>query len=142
MDTAVSALVVLAALALFVIRLVRYFRYGMARRVTAVPPSVLGVTPVPEASAAQSSDVPGSASPRLARVLAGAVTVLVFFAANSVLCLVLFGLPALGQIPLIWRLFVVIFTNFYLVPFAQSVGKRQLKRLQAKSGETPNPIGS
>jgi uncharacterized RDD family membrane protein YckC len=75
-------------------------------------------------------------------VLAGAVTVLVFFAANSALCLVLFGLPALGQIPLIWRLFVVIFTNFYLVPFAQSVGKRQLKRLQAKSGETPNPIGS
>jgi hypothetical protein len=142
MDTVVRALVVLALLGLSVFRLIRYFRYGVARRVTAGTPSTLGLMPAPEASTAQSSDVPGAASSRLARVLAGATTVLVFFAANSVLCLVLFGLPALGQILLIWRLFVVIFANFYLLPFAQAVGKKQLKRLQARAGDTPNPIGS
>ena len=142
MDTAVRALVVLALLALSVFRLIRYFRYGMAKRVTAALPSTLGVMPAPEVSTAQNSGVPGEAPGRLARMLAGAMTVLVFFAANSVLCLILFGLPALGQIPLIWRLFVVIFGNFYLVPFAQAVGKKQLKRLQARAGETPNPIGS
>jgi hypothetical protein len=44
MDTVIRVLMFLAFIGYSVFRLIRYFRYGMARRVTAVPPS-LGVLP-------------------------------------------------------------------------------------------------
>ena len=137
MDDLIRVLVVLALLGLSVYRIVRYFRYGMARRVTAGMPSTLGVIPSSSAATGQLSDVPTGPNSRWARMMAGTVSVLVLAALNAVLCLVLFVWPAAGQVPLLWRLFVVIFANFYLVPFAQSVGKKRLERRQVAAAEWP-----
>ena len=137
MDNLIRALVVLALLGLSVYRIVRYFRYGMARRVTAGMPSTLGVIPPSGVATGQLSDVPTVPNSRWARMMAGTVGVLVLAALNAVLCVALFVWPAAGKIPFLWRLFVVIFANFYLVPFAQSVGKRRLERRQAAATEWP-----
>jgi hypothetical protein len=136
MDTVARVLVVLALLAYSVFRLIRYFRYGMARRVTAVPPSTWGVLPATETPAV----VPPAT--RSARFLAGGMSILLFATANAILWLTLFGLPALDQVPVIWRLFIGIFVNFYLLPFARAVGERQLKRMRTKAVEGGgNPFG-
>ena len=135
MDTVVRMLVVLALLAYSVFRLIRYFRYGMARRVTAVPPSTWGVLPATETPAA-------APVTRSARFLAGSVSFLVFGMANTILWLALLGLPALDHVPVIWRLFVGIFANFYLFPFARRAGEKQLNRMKASAVEGGgNPFG-
>jgi hypothetical protein len=136
METVGRVLVVLALLAYSVFRLIRYFRYGMARRVTAVPPSTWGVLPATETS-------PFAPATRSARFLAGGMTILVFATANTILWLTLFGLPALDHVPVIWRLFVGIFANFYLLPFARAAGEKQLKRMRASVAvRDGNPFGS
>lgn len=131
------ALVVLALLGLSIYRITRAFRRGVghARHVMAAPPAIPGVVPAPEHLTAAGN--PNASAGLASRVLAGAAGLFVFVAANAVLCVVLFGLPSLGQVPMIWRLFAVIFANFYLVPLAQSVGKKQLQRRQADAA--PNP---
>lgn len=136
MDTVVRVLVVLALLAFSVFRLIRYFRYGMARRATAVPPSTWGVLPATETPAV-------APVARSARFLAGGVSFLVFATANAILWLTLFGVPALSHVPVIWRLFVGIFANFYLLPFARTVGEKQLNRIKASAMEGGgDPFGS
>jgi hypothetical protein len=135
MDTVARVLVVLALLAYSVFRLIRYYRYGMARRVAAVPPSMWGALPTTETSAV-------APATRSARILADGTTALVFITANAILWLTLFRLPALDQIPVMLRLFVGIFANFYLLPLARSAGNRQLKRMQASTVESSgNPFG-
>ena len=136
MDRVVRVSVVLALIAYSVFRLIRYFRYGMARRVTAVPPSTWGVLPATETP-------PARPATRSARLLAGGMSILVFATANAILWLTLFGLPALEHTPVMWRLFVGIFANFYVLPFARMVGEKKLKRMRASSMETGgNPFGS
>ena len=137
MDVFVRALVVCALISYGIFRLIRYFRYGMARRVTAVPPSKGAVLPEPETVAESSVQTPG----RFLRIRAGAISVLLFAAVNAVLLIALFGLPVLAHVPVIWRLFLVIFVNFYLLPFARSVGKKALKQMQAGAVENENPFG-
>lgn len=135
MDTVARVLVVLALLAYSVFRLIRYFRYGMARRVTAVPPSTWGVLPATETPAV-------APVTRSARFLAGGVSFLVFATANAILWLTLFGVPALNHVPVVWRLFVGIFANFYLFPFARTAAEKQLKRMRASAVEDGgNPFG-
>lgn len=143
MDNAIRALVVLTLLGLSVYRIVRYFRHGMARRVApvAVPSTVLGVMPGPaDLTAAQAAATPAAVSGPVSRVRAAAITVAVFLAVNAILWLVLFAIPALAQIPLLWRLFIVIFANFYVLPFAQGVGAKYLKRRQAGAVTAGNPL--
>jgi hypothetical protein len=136
METVGRVLVVLALLAYSVYRLIRYFRYGMARRVTAVPPSTWGVLPATETP-------PFAPATRSARFLAGGMTILVFATANTITWLTLFRLPALDHVPVIWRLFVGIFANFYLLPFARAAGEKQLKRMRASvAARDGNPFGS
>jgi len=143
MDNVVRLVVVCALIAYGIFRIIRYFRYGMARRVTAVP-SASGVLPMPgtaarsDLSAGMQPDVPTG---RLVKLQAAAVSVLLFVAANGVLLAALFGLPMLGNVPVIWRLFVAVFANFYLLPFARAVGEKQLKRAQARGAENGNPFG-
>jgi hypothetical protein len=74
---------------------------------------------------------------RSARLQAGGVMLLVLTTTNAILWLALLGWPLLGQIPLIWRLFVGIFANFYLLPFARAAGEKQLRRFQAKPTSSP-----
>ena len=147
MDNAIRALVVLTLLGLSVYRIVRYFRHGMARRVApvAVPSTVLGVMPGPaDLTAAQAAATPAATpaavSGPVPRMRAAAITVAVFLAVNAILWLVLFAIPALAQIPLLWRLFIVIFANFYVLPFAQGVGAKYLKRRQAGAVTAGNPL--
>lgn len=139
MDTVIRLLVVGALIAYSVFRLIRYFRYGMARRVIAVPPSTVGVFPAPDTAA--QSDLPVATPSRLLRARASAISVLVFVGANGALLFVLFGLPALGHLPVIWRLLPVIFINFYLLPYARAVGEKEVRRMQARTAETKTPVG-
>jgi len=118
MDTAVRLIVILALISYSVYRIVRYFRYGMAGRVTAVPPSA-GMFPQEPLSAANSlAPQPPSSSPTW---LAATKTLGVWAGTNLLLAAVLFGVPALSAVPVIWRLFVQIFANFYLLPWARRV---------------------
>ena len=136
MDTVARVLVVLTLLAYSIFRLIRYFRYGMAPRVTAVPPSTWGALPATEAAAV-------APATRSARILAGSVSILIFATANAILWLTLFGLPALAHVPVIWRLFIGIFANFYLLPFARAAGEKQMKRMRASAVDnSSNQFGS
>lgn len=120
MDAIVRILVVLLIVGLSIYRLVRYFRLGLARRVTAVPPTAgMFVADSPSSNALAPSD---QARSQRSRMIAALTTVAVLLSGNVILAAVLFGVSALSGIPLIWRLFVQIFANFYLLPFARKVG--------------------
>ncbi|HYL69834.1 MAG TPA: hypothetical protein VEY89_00855 [Candidatus Dormibacteraeota bacterium] len=67
---------------------------------------------------------PAATSSLLGRITA----VLVWGAANLVLWLVLFGWPALAELPVILRLVAGIFANFYLIRVARGAGERVGRR--------------
>jgi hypothetical protein len=125
MNTVLRGLVIAALLGWSVFRVVRYFRFGLAKSVTAVPPSAGILAPNTE-GVSVASDSPTTATARSVR--AGVTVVIVWVAANAVLGLLLFGLPMLAKVPLIWRLFVAVFANFYLYPFARRLGEKTLNR--------------
>jgi hypothetical protein len=137
MDTVLRVLVIAALIVWSIFRLVRYFRYGMAKRVTAVPPSA-GIL-LPNTGVPVGSDSPARSASRSVRFIAGLIVVIVWAAANAVLWFILFRLPMLAKVPFIWRLFVGVFANFYLFPFARGLG-RQAEQMQARSGEVDNPF--
>ena len=121
MDTAVRLLVILALIGYGVFRIVRYFRYGLAKRATAVPPAA-GMFPQETGSAANPlMPSPGSAA---STGLVAIKTLALWVGANLLLAAVLFAIPALSAVPLIWRLFAQIFANFYLLPWARRVAAR------------------
>jgi len=145
MDTTLRLLGIAALIGWSVLRVVRYFRYGMAKRVTAVPPS--GGMPMPNtahpvAAESQTTSASGDSGGRSVQLIAGLTVVIVWAGANMALLFVLFGLPALAQVPLIWRLFVAVFANFYLLPFARGLGESQKRKLQARSTQVDNPFKS
>ncbi len=120
-DTIVRAIVVLALIAYSLLRLVRWFRHGMAKRVLVVPPPV-GMFPQ------DSARVTGTLAPPPATPstwLAGVTTLVVWVGANLLLAAVLFAVPALAAVPVLWRMFVQVFANFYLLPWAKRVGARR-----------------
>jgi hypothetical protein len=49
---------------------------------------------------------------------------------NVVLYLGLFQLPFEQDLPFIWPLFIMIFANFYLIPFAGRSGRRWAQRFE------------
>lgn len=120
MDTTIRLLVVLALIGYSVYRIVRYFRYGMARRATAIPPAA-GMFPQETGVAANPLAPPAPSS----TWLVGVTTVAVWVGANLLLAAILFAVPVLSQVPVIWRLFVQIFANFYLLPWARRVAARR-----------------
>lgn len=138
MDRIVRIVVILALIAFSLFRITRYFRHGLAKRVIALPASagmVLAATPSEPHAA--SSGVPQS---RFARFMAGLVTLVVWLGGNALLAAALFEIPALSSVPAIWRLFVLVFANFYLVPFAKSAGAKRAQRGGVTS--SGNPVGS
>ena len=137
----IDRLVLLAAfVALAVFRLVRYLRAGAAARrrpPAAIPASGGMLTPTADSNVtAQSPLAPEDAPGRYRAALASA---LVFTAANVLVWLTLFGVPALGGIPVIWRLVAGIFANFYLVQLAGAVGQRVKSRANRSAN---SPTGS
>jgi hypothetical protein len=137
MDTKARIILVLLFIAYSGFRLVRYLRYGLSRRASAVPPSALGVFPVP-ASAPGISSVPApgtAAAPSgSSRVLDMAVMVVVWGAANAALWAALFWLPIMVRVPVIWRLFIGVFANFYLIPYSRRMGERRKHWMQSEPG--------
>ena len=128
-DTIIRILIIGLLIAYAAFRLVRYFRYGMARRVTAVPPAAgilmpQSTAPVPAALEPTQSRRPG--------VMTALRTLAVWLGGNLILAAVLFALPALASVPLIWRLFAQIFANFYLLPFAR-------RAAEGRKAELPPP---
>lgn len=135
MDRIVRVMVILALIAFSLFRILRYFRHGLARRVVALPPSagmVLAATP---------SDPPASAvaQSRSARFRAALVTGVVWLGGNALLSAALFAVPALSAVPALWRLFVLVFANFYLFPFAKSAGTKRAQR--GDTAVSGNPFG-
>jgi hypothetical protein len=121
LDTAVRLLVILALISYGVYRIVRYFRYGMAKRVTAIPPAA-GMFPQETVSA--TNPLMSSPPSAVSTWLVGIRTLALWVGANLLLAAVLFAIPALSAVPVIWRLFAQIFANFYLLPWARKVAAR------------------
>lgn len=120
-DTVLRAIGVLALIAYSLLRIVRWFRHGMARRVLVVPPPV-GMFPQDSPGVANTL-APPQATP--STWLAGVTTLAVWAGGNLLLAALLFAVPALSGVPVIWRLFVQVFANFYLLPWAKRVGARR-----------------
>lgn len=125
MDTVVRAIVILALIAYSLLRIVRWFRHGMAKRVLVVPPPV-GMFPQDAPGVANTVTNPLAPAPpaRPSTWVAGVMTLAIWVGANLLLATALFALPALSGVPVIWRLFAQVFTNFYLLPWAKRVGVR------------------
>jgi hypothetical protein len=121
MDAMVRVLVILALVALTVVRLIWHFRLGMAARVTAIPPFLARTHRSDQQDSAAPSPV---ASARSSSFTARLLSATVWLGLNFLLGLALFGLPILEKIPLIWRLFAAVLVNFYLVPYARDLSVR------------------
>jgi hypothetical protein len=55
----------------------------------------------------------------------------VWGAGNVILWSVLFGLPALDDVPALWRLVAGVFANFYLIHLARTAAAKTRARLTA-----------
>jgi hypothetical protein len=123
-------------------RLVKGLQAGAAARPQrGIPPSA--GTPLPYSApvtpAAPTLDPlagPGADPARLPAVAAGAA---VWLAGNVLIWGALFGLPALADIPELWRLMAGVFANFFLVRLAQAAaaGVRRRANPAAARGDSP-----
>jgi hypothetical protein len=130
-----AVFVVLAAL-----RLIRYLKVGAGKRAqTGIPSSGGMPTPAPRPAEESQSPIepPGAEHNRVVPILAA---VLVFVVANALLWACLFGWPALGDLPAIWRLLVGVLANLYLVRLAAGVAARLQQRAARASRPGDNPI--
>lgn len=128
LDQIVRIAVIVLIVSFAVLRIVLYFRGGMARRSTmrattttpfTMPPSL---PPPPEQALSQTSTSQTAEGP--ASAMGKLVTVLVAVGLNLGLWFALFVPQFMNNIPVVWRLFIGIFANFYLLPFARRVGRR------------------
>jgi hypothetical protein len=77
MDTIVRIAVILALIAFSLFRLIRYFRHGVAKRVTALPPSAgMLLTETPSEARAFAPATSGVAESRSGRFMAGLITLI------------------------------------------------------------------
>ncbi|MFZ1907077.1 MAG: hypothetical protein WAU56_16960 [Steroidobacteraceae bacterium] len=130
-----AVFVVLAAL-----RLIRYLKVGAGKRVQMGIPASGGMpTPVTPPAAGSPSPIEpaGAEHSRVVPVLAA---VLVFVLASALLWACLFGLPALGGLPTIWRLLAGVLANFYLIRLAARVAASLQQRAERASRQGDNPI--
>jgi hypothetical protein len=124
MDRTIRLVVTLLLIAMVIWRLSRYMRFGVSRSRTALG-AAGGLVPLaPQVTAAGESSTPPAPSSALARMAGILVAVAIWLAANVVIWFALFDLPILKRVPPIPLGIVGIFANFYLIPFAQSMGAR------------------
>jgi hypothetical protein len=130
MDRAIRLIVALLLIALVLWRLNRYIRLGVSGQRASLG-AAGGLFPItPEASAAVGDAVtPPAGRSTLARMTGVLVAVAIWLAANAVLWFGLLELPILKALPPIPLGIVGIFANFYLITFAQSVGRRCRTRI-------------
>ncbi len=139
LDKAVRVLVILALIAGVLFRMFRYFRYGLSKRVISLPSSSGVMPPSPTAVQANSQlPTPPESSKRPGRWRSGLIAAGVWVCTNIILWYLLFGLRALADVPVIWRLFAGVFANFYLFPLARRLGEKAARR----APENPAPGGS
>ncbi|HXO63367.1 MAG TPA: hypothetical protein VN882_01585 [Steroidobacteraceae bacterium] len=125
---------------LAVLRLIRYLKVGAGKRAqTGIPASGGVPTPLTPPAAGSPSPIepPGAEHSRVVPVLAA---VLVFVLASALLWASLFGLPALGGLPTIWRLLAGVLANFYLIRLAAGVAASLQRRAERASRQGDNPI--
>jgi hypothetical protein len=122
----VDRLIMLAAfLALAIYRLIRYTKAATTRGPRPAIPSTSGAlarTPAPEAMASSTAPVDPAGSGGSA--LAAVAGFLVFALGNAAVWLCLFELPALEDVPVIWRLVAGVLASFYLIVLARRVAAR------------------
>jgi hypothetical protein len=143
-DRTSRLILLLVVIALSAFRLVRYLKYGIAKRPqSAIPGSagmVLPATPTaPAAAGAQPGG--GAGSSRLTGALAALTSAGVWVAGNVVLWSCLFGWPALDEVPAMLRGVAGVFANFYLIHLARVAGARVRSRLQKSDpAQGTNPL--
>jgi hypothetical protein len=130
MDRAIRLLVALLLIAWVLWRLNRYIRLGLSRHRGSLG-AAGGIFPTsPEVSATVGDAVaPVTGNSTLAWMMGVLVAVAIWLAANAVLWFGLLELPILKAVPPIPLGVVGILANFYLIPFAQSVGRRCRTRI-------------
>jgi fatty acid desaturase len=141
MDRLLRVLVIAALFGYSIYRIVRYVNIGVTRSRSPAIPSVMGgvgqnagprtTTPGP------STKPEGSNAGAVARIGGTVSAILIWLLANSILWLGLFVPQALANVPVIWRLFVGVFANFYLIPFAGRAGARVIDRMSKPALQPP-----
>jgi hypothetical protein len=131
------------AIAWTLFRLVRYVRVANSKRTAAAVPASAGTLqqrPADPSAAptAQSPIEPASGTGGgLARVLAAAG---VLVAGNALIWPLLFGLPALEDVPAVWRLTAGVLANLFLIRAASIAAARMTRDSQGSADDDRNPI--
>lgn len=114
-----------------IFRLVRYVRLANSRR-AAIP------TPTRPPASSQSPIEPAG---RAAGGRAGNLAAVgIFVAGNAVIWPVLFVVPALEDMPTIWRLAAGVLANLVLISVASAAAARMANRSQPGADDDRNPI--
>jgi hypothetical protein len=127
MDRPEKALLAVPLLALAVWRFIRYMQFGSRVHQIRRSASAQGSFGVPNISGSLRT------SSTAVRVAAATAAVIVWVGGNVLLWLALFQLPFERDLPFIWPLFLAIFANFYLVPFAGRSGRKWAQRFEPDS---------
>lgn len=133
MDRTTRLIILLAVIALSAFRLVRYMKYGIAKRPqSAIPGSAGMVLPAAPTAATDVGAQPGAGSgnSRLAGAVAALTSAGVWVAGNVLLWSCLFGWSALDEVPALLRGVAGVFANFYLIHLARVAGARVRSRMQ------------
>src|SRR5262245_8878414 len=126
MDRWSRLLLILAFVAIAIWRLVRYMRLGLAARRTTLGVAGGWFPPTAEQPSVDANAPPPDAtqSSFLTRQTELVVAVVAWLAANALIWFALFGLPLLENVPPVPRGVAGIFANFYVIPWAQNIGRR------------------
>jgi len=115
-------------------RLVRFMKFGSRLHRASSPVSAHWPHGVLDPSTTAGAEPPPSdLKSTTVRFAASAAAVIVWAVGNLVLYFALFQLPFERDLPFIWPLFLLIFANFYLIPFAGRSGRRWAQRFEPDS---------
>lgn len=125
MSTPFKLLIALLLIGFAVYRLVLLVRHGTRVHRPTIPTSS-GLAPQSLEGVAQGEPFASRLGTR-----GRLVALLVWLVGNALVWGLLLGIPAFHRVPVIWILFIGVFANLRLIPFARSVAVRSAQRRQA-----------
>jgi hypothetical protein len=127
-----------------IFRLVRYLRVANSKRPGPAVPRSMGAPlprPAPAPAAPVRAQSPIEPEERAGGTRTGLLAAAAILAAgNELIWAILFAVPALDQVPAIWRLTVGVLANFFLIRAASFAWARAGSRPQPGPGDDRNPI--
>jgi fatty acid desaturase len=142
MDALLRVLVIALLIGFGIYRIIRYVNLGVTRsRTPAVfsTTGAVGLRPASEPTSLAPGAEPDRSHADSAAAFGGAsVAILFWLLANGILWTALFVPPGIDGIPVIWRLFVGVFANLYLIRLAGRVGDQVTDRMQKRRAQRLN----